>query len=664
VFLDQPAAWLTRQVYRCPDGLAGERLGIRFPAYNIGLSTLLRVELRSGDRYAHMLNPGEYSWQIPAANAGGLTELLAEAQTATIDGVRHFFTGLVHLAFLVVLCLLGGPRAGVRLATTFFVAQLGAVIIGLLPGVGFGATLTEIGIALATVLLAREALRLPESRRQLGAIAACAGVVHGLGIQNLVSLPGQDAGPGVVALVLFVLGMDAALLLSVAVVSGLDRLVPSRPPGASLQKVAAYGAAGVAVALGIGALVSGPTAEAADAERRLELPSILSPSGGTALPGSRRLASNVPDAAFQSFVSIEAFEVRHEVLVRLKDVAVRVGIDPGPKLAIEKQDGVKRRVRDLVFEHVSLEIDGEPRAPTSERVDFLTLDEKGVLPRPSPVGEVVEDAWVGVTAVYLTSATSRTLSLSWEFIEGAAEIPATVTDPESTRSIVLDPREPVLRWENELAEDPAPRVSTTAVEPTELIIPLWSLLPLAAALFFAITALRRRQPEASVALARVMLVFSILLGPLGNLAVALPASVGSTPGTSQAKRIFARVLPNIYRAFEFREESAVFDRLSMAVTGDTLTEVYLEHRKVLEMEERGGARARVEAVEVIDVDSIEPDDPDGFSARVVWTVGGTVTHFGHRHFRQNRYDARVSLVPENDVWKIQSIEVFDEERVR
>jgi len=54
----------------------------------------------------------------------------------------------------------------------------------------------------------------------------------------------------------------------------------------------------------------------------------------------------------------------------------------------------------------------------------------------------------------------------------------------------------------------------------------------------------------------------------------------------------------------------------------------------------------------------------GFSARAVWTVGGTVTHFGHRHFRQNRYDAQVSLVPDQDVWKIQSIEVFNEVRVR
>jgi hypothetical protein len=100
------------------------------------------------------------------------------------------------------------------------------------------------------------------------------------------------------------------------------------------------------------------------------------------------------------------------------------------------------------------------------------------------------------------------------------------------------------------------------------------------------------------------------------------------------------------------------------VTGPTLTEVYLEHRRALEMEERGGARARVEAVEVLEVGEVEPADDGGFTAEAGWKVGGTVTHFGHRHFRQNRYDALVHLVPDEGVWKVRSIEILEEERLR
>ena len=82
------------------------------------------------------------------------------------------------------------------------------------------------------------------------------------------------------------------------------------------------------------------------------------------------------------------------------------------------------------------------------------------------------------------------------------------------------------------------------------------------------------------------------------------------------------------------------------------------------MEERGGARARVEAVEVEEVRTVEAAADGGFTADAIWRVGGTVTHFGHRHFRQNRYDARVTLIPVEGVWKIRSIELFDEERIR
>jgi hypothetical protein len=124
------------------------------------------------------------------------------------------------------------------------------------------------------------------------------------------------------------------------------------------------------------------------------------------------------------------------------------------------------------------------------------------------------------------------------------------------------------------------------------------------------------------------------------------------------------VLPNLYRAFEFPTESAVYDRLALSVTGDTLTEIYLEHRRAMEMEARGGARARVEAVEVVQVDSVKAGDDAGFVIEATWTVGGTVSHFGHRHFRQNRYRATVSVVPVDGVWKIQTVELLDEERLR
>jgi len=188
-----------------------------------------------------------------------------------------------------------------------------------------------------------------------------------------------------------------------------------------------------------------------------------------------------------------------------------------------------------------------------------------------------------------------------------------------------------------------------------------------AAAWLAIAAVRRRNSHGrsglALAAARVALVLGLIVGPVVSTAVAVPGSSGRVPSDRQARRILAGLLPNIYRALEYRDESEIYDRLAVSLTGETLTGVYLEQQRSLQIEERGGAQARVEAVEVLDVTDVEPTSA-GFRARAKWRVGGMVTHFGHRHFRQNRYDAVIDVLPVEGAWKIDGFEVLELERIR
>ncbi len=663
--VERSGAWLLQQNYECPGGLSGQVVGIDYPFLNVMVSTLVRVELLSGERYARMLAPGEDSWRVPESTAGGIPPLLRDAREAVLDGVHHFAGNPVHFAFLLSLLLIGGFGTAVRLAAIFTVGQLVAVVFLSVSGIQLGPAYAEIGVAVAAALLAREALRPPADRKQLTALVAVAGLVHGLGIAGMVAAPATQGGGDAVYFALVVLGLDAALVLSIMAVSFLGRLVPRRLSRAPLPAVVAYMVGGVALALAFFSPVPGSNDAVAEAPGGLQLPG-LSIAGAAGSPASKRVAAWIPDAALQSFVVVDAFEVRHEVLVRLTSVADRFGIDPSGTIAIESQDEVKSRARELVTIRASVAIDGETVEPVEYRVDFLTLDAQGVLPRRLPVSEPVEAAWLGVTAIYATTATPQEVEVTWEGFDAEATIPANVTDPESSRSVELNAGQPTLRWENQLSEDPAPVVRTTAVEPVTLWVPLLSLVPLGVLALLGLMAIRGRRRGSYLALGRVMLVCALLLGPVGGVAWALPFDAGSVPGPDRARRILAGVLPNVYRALEFSTESAVYDRLALSVTGKTLSEVYLQQRRAVEAEERGGARTRVEAVEVLAVAAVHPDpgSPRGFVADVTWTVGGTVTHFGHRHFRQNRYDAQVTVVPVDGSWKIQSIEVFDEKRLQ
>ena len=673
ILLDQPGSWVNQQVYRCEGGLSGKAVGIHYPIRDPQYTTVVRVELLSGDRFAHAFAAAEESWTIPNVEAGSIEAWLNGAGASVASGGTHILGHKVHLTFLLALCLLGGLVGSIRLATAFGAGQTVAVLVTLIVG-GVGPLVPEICAAMALVFLAREIKRRGStggsssdgsSRKRVLGLVAAAGLFHGLSLTAV--LPGVGPSGAMWSyLLLLVLGMDAALLVSSLAVNWFGELVARRWRPAWLRTAFSYGIGGLGVAAVL-VLATEGSGESWGSETASErLPGIGAMASSSAMPGSRRVAPQVSDAPVQSFLAIQPFEIRHEVLVRLADVADLMGVGATVEvIETEVQAELADRVGDFVVSQVSLTIDGEPATGTLDRVDFLTVDLMGVLPRATPVPEPVEDAMIGVTVIHLTPGMPNEVTLSWAgFLVEVPSVPATVIDPESSTSVMLQPEQASMRWENQLMDDPIPTVASMAVEPPKLPIPMVSLPLLLAALILGVAAVRGRLPKMSFAGTRITLAAAFIAAPFAQASVTLPFDFGSVPSERAARRILAGVMPNVYRAFEFRDEATVYDRLALTVTGETLTDTYLEHRRAMVMEERGGARARVEAVEVVDVRDIVPIDGGGFEARAAWTVGGTVTHFGHRHFRQNRYDVRISLVPVEDSWKIRGIEVLEEERLK
>lgn len=193
---ERSSAWFARQPYFCRDGLSGQLIGVDYPFLNATVSTLLQVELLSGDRYAHMLAPGEESWRVPDATGSGVRALFRAARQAVVAGAHHFAGNGVHLSLVVALVLFGGLAISVLFATAFAAGQLLGVAALSITGFQLGPSLAEVGLAAFVALLAREALRAPASRRQHPALALCAGLVHGLALPSLVAACADCGGAG------------------------------------------------------------------------------------------------------------------------------------------------------------------------------------------------------------------------------------------------------------------------------------------------------------------------------------------------------------------------------------------------------------------------------------------------------------------------------------
>lgn len=163
---------------------------------------------------------------------------------------------------------------------------------------------------------------------------------------------------------------------------------------------------------------------------------------------------------------------------------------------------------------------------------------------------------------------------------------------------------------------------------------------------------------------RVGLTLALLVAPWLSVDVSAAFPTGAAPTTVEARAITGALLDNVYRAFNERDEDAVYDRLALSLGDETREAAYLQSRRALAFERVGGARTHVDAVELTDLEDVKPTGDGGFEATARWTVAGSVTHFGHRHLRQNAYRAHLQVVPRDGAWQLVALAIDELERTQ
>ncbi len=91
------------------------------------------------------------------------------------------------------------------------------------------------------------------------------------------------------------------------------------------------------------------------------------------------------------------------------------------------------------------------------------------------------------------------------------------------------------------------------------------------------------------------------------------------------------LLKNVYRAFDFRREEDVYDKLAVSVSGDLLSDVYLQNRNLMRVDEEDQAQVYVDRLDIRETESLSAVEGGGFSALVRWDVYGSVNHWEHIH---------------------------------
>jgi hypothetical protein len=145
----------------------------------------------------------------------------------------------------------------------------------------------------------------------------------------------------------------------------------------------------------------------------------------------------------------------------------------------------------------------------------------------------------------------------------------------------------------------------------------------------------------------------------GSLVLGRPLA----PPSEATEMVVKDLLRNVYQAFDYREESDIYDTLERSVSGDLLTDIYLETQRSLELASQGGARAKVKAVEMQAIEIEPADSANAFRANATWNVHGSVGHWGHVHTRSNQYQAELLIQAVDGRWKLIDMNVLQEQRL-
>lgn len=382
-----------------------------------------------------------------------------------------------------------------------------------------------------------------------------------------------------------------------------------------------------------------------------------------------------------SYLYIEPGEMRHELLLPLKDLIAQLDLGLEDQLYVEQgeREAVKRKIGAFLLGRNLLTVNGEAPAPELDRVEFVRYQKDGVQPIADPGRLEVASALIGVVIAYPVTGEVNALGLRWDLFAGEnQQRRVSVVRGKEYFDAYVTSAHPVFEWSRDDLFD-APSESGKQAEQDDLPAPapVEGAFPLATSLLLAAFVLgagllypisrKGRGSRAVVFAVLTLLVFSglIFYGRKGAVnAVAAAPARGLDP--SRADRLIQALLLNAYGAFPLHGEESAYDKLAKSLDGELLDAVYLQQRRALSRQAEGlDGEGRVDRIEMVESQSLAPgSSPGAYRVSARWIAHGVVSHWGHSHERHNLYQARLELRAMSDgSWRIVGLEFLDGHRI-
>ena len=372
-------------------------------------------------------------------------------------------------------------------------------------------------------------------------------------------------------------------------------------------------------------------------------------------------------SSLMSFLYIDPYEVRHEVLMRVKDLEewMDLGYALDDYIEVEELDDLKDKIANFLVNRNIVTIYGKVGRPIIDKIHFVKWSLAGIQIQELKERMDYSSAVIGVIFAYPHDSIAQNITIDWDmFTDKITSVPNVATDPVGPMPYVLKEDDHVLTWQNFMKKYKLPTISEVQVSQAK--VPVLYIAAFFIILFGVIKIFKNSSKNRKSMLVYgsilVVGILLILMGSVFKQSLNIPFMQQTSFSKPEAATLVSHLLKNTYRAFDFREESDVYDKLAISNDEELLADLYIQTKKSMVLESQGGIQVKVKDVEIMEVEEVSSDE-DGVAFKCKWMVKGDVGHWGHIHSRTNQYEAILNVKPENGVWKLYDIDIIEEVRL-
>ncbi len=222
--------------------------------------------------------------------------------------------------------------------------------------------------------------------------------------------------------------------------------------------------------------------------------------------------------SLMSFLYVDPYEIRHEMLVRLKDLEDWIDLDYNidDDITAAELDSIKKVVADFLITKNKLTADGIAIPPILDKVHFVEVKLSGIQILEKPRDLPFSSAIIGVILVYPHESMPGRVTIDWDmWSENLEKVPCLMTDPAGPMPYDLVPGDTKLEWVNYLKNYELPTVSKVEITQVSITYPLFTIIPFLALAWLVIHTIKRKKSWNWIRItgAIVLLVGAILLLP-------------------------------------------------------------------------------------------------------------------------------------------------------